>query len=201
MKYSSCLFGGASSLVFGLSAVASPLLVSQHEPIPDREITIDISEFARQSGKPIRLRSGDQEPVRLHTDVPDLPRASTGFPDFDRILTPVAPVLKTPAHDFNRLVSQSDIADALVQFPLPHARDNFVMLESEHPWNDFDEVGSVVSAYDPPRLSGGFGTVTINFDQNDYAQPMTGFAIPSPGSASLLVLGSVGLMNRRRRSE
>lgn len=201
MKYSNCLFGVASSLILGIGASASPILDSLHEPMPVREISIDIGELLRHPVKPIRLRSEDQEPVRLHTDVPDLPRAGTGFPDFDRILTPLAPVQKTAADDFKRLLPHFGISDGLDQFLLPDARDSFVMLESEHPWSDFDEMGSVVSASDSPGLPGGFGTVSIDFGQNDFAQPITGFAIPSPGSVTLVVLGSVGLMNRRRRSE
>jgi len=193
--------GIAAAMALGVSAHASPFTIHNQLPIEILDVPTSSLDLSRHGVDLDRPRTTDPEPVRLHTDVPDLPRAGSGSADPEWFLSPFAPLEKVERKDSKKATPTFRVHEWADQIIFPSSRTSFSTYEGEPLWTT--RGGADAQVFDPffPSLpdAGVTHDGSIGNESTGLDQPFTGLAIPSPASVSLLVFGSLTVLRRRRR--
>jgi len=148
--------------------------------------------------------TGETAPVRLHTDVPDLPRAGTNGIDPTWFISPIRPIEK---FDFDSSKYKWSLRpfgahDPFGQRPRPSGTTESVVFGGEPYWIPpslyrGDDLGFIQAV--SPRMREEFLDLGETLDQS-YSQGIggTAFAIPAPSTSIAILLGINALCRRRR---
>lgn len=202
MTRQALLPGIAAALALGVTAHGSPLLTNSYGQTPVLDLTISPHTISLRSIGRVLPRVSEPDPVRLHTDVPDLPRSGSSIPDAPWLISPFEQIKKLDPDDFKSIAVDFRVIIS-GDPPLGYREQTeFLTFHGETFRIEYEGIDTPSFTPSIPSQPSFYGSIQNRYDWTDgpgSIQPLTGLAIPSPSSVSLLVIGSLAAMRRRRR--